>query len=154
MATATLRDNTNNQFTVDYRRKVLALFNIDTVRRDYANISGAEETALAGTLMGIVAATGKYVPCQSDASDGSQVPVVILFEDLSAQAIAATSDDVLMLNGGDVDKGKILFAKTGDALTTLVASAGGDTKSMQDWLISNSKDIVLKTVVDSSEYDN
>jgi len=154
MADASIRNATANQLTVDYQRNRLSLMYTDTVRRDYANISGSEESAVIGTLMGVVAATGKYVPMQSNASNGSQVPVAILFQNIEAAEAAAEIDNILLLNSGDVNSNLLVFAKEGDTLDTLVASAGGDTKSVRDWLIQNCKSLKLVAVEDSSEFDN
>lgn len=152
MATATIRDNTTKQATIDYLRKRLALFGNKTIRRNYANISGALEDVPIGTVMGIVGSTGKYVICKSGATDGSQVPVGIMFEELEDIAIAGTQDDVLILNGGQINKGLLLFDGT-DTLTTMVTALGGDKKSMQDWLINNGVGVELISVTDPSEYD-
>ena len=155
MATsASSRNATRNQITIDYQKKQLALMYPDTVRRDVLNNTGSEADFLVGTIMGVVAASGKYVPMQSDASDGSQVPQAILFDDLEGVANGAEVEDALLLNSGDVNSNLLVFAKEGDTLDTLVTSAGGEAKSIRDWLIQNCKSLKLVAVEDSSEFDN
>ena len=61
--------------------------------RDEVTIAGGTGGAgslVAGTVLGKLTATGKYVPCVETASDGSQTPVAILFD-----AVDATAADVL-----------------------------------------------------------
>ena len=148
------RNITRNQATFDYERKVALLGDNSTRREDYANISGALETVEMYTVMGKVDATGKLVPCDSTAVDGSQVPVAIILDKLEDIAIAGTVDDVLTCNGGSFDKGKLVFQNGTDTLATRVTSQGGDERSMEDWLISSSKGFELVPVSDSSEFDN
>lgn len=154
MADATVRNATTNQITVDYQKKRLSLFDGDTIRKDYANISGAIESAEVGTIMGIVDATQKVVPCQSDATDGSQEPKAILFGQLSEIAIAGEVDNILLLNSGEVNTGLLLFAKSGDTLATVITTTGGDKMTIGDALIKNCKSLKLVEVSDSSEFDN
>lgn len=42
-----------------------------------------------GTLLGLVTATDKYIPCVKTAADGSQVPAAVLAYDLDASAADA-----------------------------------------------------------------
>lgn len=153
MADATLRDNTTSQATIDYQIKRLILKNIETVREDYANISGALESVSVGTLIGKVAATGKVVPHDSTAVDGSQVPIGIMLDNLEDIAIAGTVDGVLIARGGDVDSSLIVFANGTDTLATKCTSTGGDILTIKDWLLARTKLIPI-TVEDSSYFDN
>lgn len=152
---ATLRDATRNQGTIDYLRKKIFLGNNMYVHKDYANISGAEETVVEGTVMGIVGSTQKLVPCLSTATDGSQVPVAILVDELDAIAIAGTADDILVCNGGRIDTNNIVFQNGTDTLATPVTAADSATiKTMEQFLIENGNNFQFITTKDLSEYDN
>ena len=48
----------------------------------YDGSSGGGGVVYAGTVLGIVTASGKYVPCVQSASDGSQTPVAICWDDV------------------------------------------------------------------------
>lgn len=150
----TLRDETRNQGSFDYILKKLLLGKYTTRRINYANISGALETVLPGTVMGRVDATGKLVPMKSDASDGSQQPVCILLDSLESIAIAGTVDNVLVCSGGQIDKNLLVFAKEGDTLATTIEATGGGKKSVEDFLIQNGNEFEFLSVADSSLYDN
>jgi hypothetical protein len=155
MASATIRNATSNQMTVDYdRSRLLIGSGYETKRRNYANISGALETVVEGTVMGIVTATQKLVPCVSTAVDGSQIPVTILLDSLEGIAIAGTVDSVLTIHAGTIRRDKIVFQNGSDTLATVVESTGGDSKTMEDWLIQNMANVEFATVVDSTKFDN
>lgn len=150
----TLRDNTSNQATYDYLKKRLLLGKYTTRRIDYANISGAEESVVVGTVMGRVDATQKLVPCISTAVDGSQQPIGVILDELSAIAIAATVDNVLVCDGGELDAANVIFQNGTDTLQTVVTSTGADVKTMEDFLKQNGNNFEFLTVKDSSEFDN
>lgn len=150
----TIRDNNSNQAAYDYLFKKLLLGKYTTRRIDYANISGALETVDVGTVMGKVNATGKLVPCVSTATDGSQQPVAIILEKLTDVAISGTVDQVLVCDGGEVDKSNLVFKNGTDTLETPVTSTGGDIKTMEDFLIQNGNNFEFLTVNNSSEFDN
>ena len=61
--------------------------------RDRVTIEGGSGGAgklVAGTVLGKITASGKYVPSPHSASDGSQTAIAILFDDVDA-----TLDDVV-----------------------------------------------------------
>jgi hypothetical protein len=107
-------NSTNKQLFTKYNRAKLAIRNIRTVKGSYENTSGDDETYLAGTVFGRIAATGKIIPLEPSASDGSQLPVGILLEDTTV-ADAATVD-LTLINQGDVAEELVVFA---DAYTTV-----------------------------------
>jgi len=149
--TVVLRDNTNNQAAFDYLIKKLLLGKNTFRRIDYANISGAEETLEAGRVMGRVDATQKLVPCISTAVDGSQEPVAILVDALTAIAIAGTVDNVLVADGGDIAIAGLIFDGA-ETLDTVVTATSGAIKTMQDFLIQNGNNFEFLVVNDSSEF--
>lgn len=155
MATdVTIRDNTHNQAAYDYVFKRLLIGEYTTRRIDYANISGALETVVVGTVMGRVDATQKLVPFDSTAVDGSQQPVAILLDGLTDIAIAGTVDNVLVCDGGSIDSAQLVFQNGTDTLQTVCTSTGGDVKTVEDFLKQNGNNFEFLTITDSSEFDN
>lgn len=61
----------------------------DIITNSYT-IAQAAGSVAAGTLLGKIAASGKLVPCNTAATNGSEVPVAIL-----AEAVNATAGDVV-----------------------------------------------------------
>lgn len=154
MATdVTIRDNTRNQAAFDYETSKLLLGKHTTRRIDYANITGALETLAIGTVMGRVDATGKLVQCVSTAVDGSQEPVAVLLDPLTDIAIAGTVDQVLVADGGDINKAALVLSGV-ETLATIVTTTGGNKKSIEDLLIQNGNGFQFLTVKDSSSFDN
>ncbi len=88
-------------------------------RFDNGTFTAAADIVLPmGTVMGRISATGKLIQCKSDASDGSQYPVGILAEEYTvANGVSKT---VSICIGGDVASEKIVFAKAGDTLETVI----------------------------------
>lgn len=148
----TQRDTTPNQVTYDYLLGQLRVRYCQETRKDYANISGAEETLAIGTVMGVVDATQKIVPCKSAAVDGSQVPKFILLEAQEAIAIAGTVDGVLVGTEGEYRLDKVVFDGI-DTKGTVITTTGGDNFTMEDAL-RNYGNIRLIAFEDSSIYDN
>jgi hypothetical protein len=144
----TIRDNTINQAAYDRQLSNLLILNNSFLKGDYANISGAEETVVVGQVLGRVAATQKLVVCKSAAVDGSQFPVAIAVQELSAIAIAGTVDNIAPCNGGKVNENEIVFDGT-DTFATQV-----DGKSMRDHLIANTKGLELLNVLENTDFDN
>ena len=61
----------------------------DIITNTYT-IAQAAGAVAVGTVLGRISASGKLVPCNSGANDGSQVPVAI-----AAEAVNATAGDVV-----------------------------------------------------------
>ncbi len=95
------------------------------------NSTYVDENLVAGTIMGRVSATGKLVPLQSDAADGSQIPVGILNKDWVI--LAGETQAVSICVSGDVAEEELVFTKAGDDLDTVISGRnlrdriGGDT---------------------------
>ena len=69
-----------------------------------ANLAGAP--LLRGTVLGRVTATDKYIPCVKTATDGSQVPAMVLAADTDASAadvVAPAYDE------GEIDAEKLIL---------------------------------------------
>lgn len=148
-----IRNADRNQATYDYTFKKLLVGQYTTKRLTYLNNTGGVDSLAIGTVMGIVTASQRLVPCVSTATDGSQEPVGILLEPLTDIANAATVADVLYCNGGEIDSGQLVFDNGTDTLQTTV-TAGGSTKTIEDFLIQNGNGFQFLTVKDSSSFDN
>ncbi|XHF49429.1 MAG: head decoration protein [Enterobacter roggenkampii] len=59
-----------------------------------------------GTVLGLVAASGKYTQCVKTADDGSQVPVAILVDDVDASSADQNGGLYLM---GEFNQHRIIF---------------------------------------------
>jgi len=147
MATV-IRDDTRNQAAFDRTLTNLLIRNNSFLKSDYANISGALETVVVGQVMGRVATTQKLVVCKSGASDGSQYPVAVMVQELTAVPIAGTVDNIAPCNGGVINVNEIVLDGT-DTLATLV-----NTISMRDHLIANTKGLELIDVLENTDFDN
>lgn len=68
--------------------------------REEGVVNVASETALTiGSVMGKVTATGKYVPRDHAAADGSQVAAAVVIENITVPA--TTDTNVLLMVNGD-----------------------------------------------------
>lgn len=145
--TITERNASANQATYDWQKDNLLIFNNTTINVGYKNISGGAEDVALGQVMGVVAATGKWVVCKSAAVDGSAIPRGVITEALS-QVPDATEKNVTIVNFGKVNKGLITFNGLDD-FDTLVGGI-----RMEDLLIANSKGLELVVISDDSVHDN
>lgn len=59
-----------------------------------------------GTVLGLVAASGKYTQCVKTAEDGSQLPVAILVDDVDASSFDQNGGLYLM---GEFNQHRIIF---------------------------------------------
>lgn len=119
MTTQTNTVNTNSQLYSQRDTSKIFLWNNRYETGTYTNSGYDDVTLAAGTVMGRVTTTGKLTPLESDATDGSQIPVGILHQDYT---VAAGEDQTISIcTAGDVASGKLVFAKTGDTLDTVVS---------------------------------
>lgn len=87
----------------------------------YVNNSGYNPIALkAGTVMGRVGSTGIVVPSISTASDGSQIVLGILGQDLVIASGATVK--ALIFVAGLVAQEQVIFVRPGDNLDTVVSN--------------------------------
>lgn len=105
--------NTGKQLTVNTDTSKIFLWENRYSSGIYNNSSYGTTTLVAGTLMGRVTASGKVVPLNSVATDGSQFPVGILADDF-----------ILVDEGADVS---VPFCIYGDVNAANVIFFGGDT---------------------------
>lgn len=131
-----------------YDHSKIFLFGLrtDTGSFDWEN-TGYDNDLVPGTVLGRVSATGKLVPFDSTASDGSQFPIGILYGDLgtveAGDTLAAACTYAM---AGDVASAKLVFQGT-DTLNTVVSS-----RQVRDWLALLGFKLV--TSVENTAYDN
>jgi len=161
MSDITVVNQTNNQAHFDYSTAKVFVGNnrVNKGLFDEPNGSG-EFTLPLGQVVGRIAATGKYKICVSTATDGSQIPVGIVYDSVT-MAQSATGETIHVAIKGDVVEDKILFSGA-ETLATVVtitddnAVSGGDTTTntriMRDLIQSLGFVIVPST--DLTGYDN
>ncbi|HYG49745.1 MAG TPA: head decoration protein [Flavobacteriales bacterium] len=86
----------------------------------YNNSAYDAVTLKAGTVMGRVTGTGYIKPLRSTYSDGAEIPVGILAEDVEVAGGALTN--LQICNYGDVVEDKLIFDLSTDNLDTTVSS--------------------------------
>lgn len=92
---------------------------------DYYTLTVPANTVYgAGTLLGEVSTTGKLATFRSDATDGSQVPVAILRNEVNNTKDTALELTVSVIILGKVNANRLIFSKPEDNLTTLVPNQG------------------------------
>lgn len=101
-----------------------------------------------GTLLGRVHATGKLVPHDSSASDGSQYPVGILAEDVVVEAGNDLDQEVSMCVAGEVNENAVLLAD-GDDFDTVISA-----KTLRDRIGADTVGIILRATTENTEHDN
>jgi len=99
----------------------------------------------AGTLMGRISGTGYLAPIYAAGADGTQFPVGILAHDVSIDS--GETQEVTIVDGGDVAENKVLFFYSGQTLETVVSS-----RRLRDHL--QAQGIKLVTSTEMTEYDN
>ena len=77
---------------------------------------------LAGTVLGKLTATGKFIPLVTGASDGSQTPAGILFEDVPIGAV--DHKRTLTLRDSEVKAGQLIYPTGADATAKAAINAG------------------------------
>ena len=91
-----------------------------------ANTTSSDVTIQMGTILGRIDATGLLTPMQSTATDGSQKPFGVLMQTTVIPALS-TGTNVTVLIQGDVVANGLIFARTGDSLTTNITyTTSGD----------------------------
>ncbi len=147
MSDVTQRLNNGQQATTDYDLSKIFLWNNRYEKDSYVQNAGYTTLTLkAGTLMGRIASTQGLAPTISGVSDGSQIPVGVLAQDITVLA-GATADNVALCIAGDVNAGKVIFLG-GDAWATVI-----NGKSLRDHLVANSQ-ILLRPVTEMTDFDN
>ena len=133
--------NATENYTPD---RLLGGDSADLVTDQGTIVSG--QTLTRGTVLGKIAASGKYTKCVSTASDGSQIPVAILAIDTDASG----GDKIAPIYvGGEFNSNFIIFGGTDTAATTPL-SAGSAA-----WAATTAKtvgQVVTPTVANGFAY--
>lgn len=140
--------NNGQQLQTNTNLAKLFPFEKEMVPYVYTNSTYDDETLTAGTVMGVVAATGEVVPCESDATDGSQYPCLVLAEDYTIPA--GESINVFCAFSGWVRIDMLVFTKVGDDTETTL-TIGAIVRRFFEIL---SDRFVLQAVTNATNYDN
>jgi len=147
MSTADQTLNTGNQATTNYDVSKIFIFGNQFQKESYNNDGYDPVDLAAGTVMGRVTATGKVVPLQSDASDGSQLPVGILNENHTVNE--GDTVDVAVCIAGSVAEEKVILVKVGDTLNTVI-----DGRRIRDRIAGDTMGIKLVVTDELTGFDN
>jgi len=125
----TTTTQTNNQLTIDYTLKNI-LRGANYFDEGQVTASGSDISLVLGMVMGRVKATGKMIPWDKDATDGSQYPVGLCYLGINETATVTdgTSSYINVISKGRVDAGLINFASE-ETLETVV-----NNRQVRDWL--------------------
>lgn len=147
MSTQTVILNNGQQAILDTDVSKIFVFDNRFETGSRTNSGYDDENLVAGTVMGRVSATGKLVPMQSDASDGSEIPVGILNKDWVIAAGATQAISICV--SGDVVEGKLIFTKVGDDLDTVV-----DGRNYRDRIGGDTVGVKLVPSTENTGFDN
>jgi len=147
MSTATEITKTNNFLHTDYDVSKIFVFSNRYEKATLLNASGGVASFLPGTLMGRIAASGKIVPLESAAVDGSQYPVGVLKTMVTDLAIAGEIE-VNVCIAGDVVENKIILDGS-DTLETII-----ELKRIKDRIKSDTMGIQLVGSAELTGTDN
>jgi hypothetical protein len=129
MSKNTIVKNNGQQMQVQTNLAKLFPYKKEIRQYQYTNSEYDNEDMEAGTVMGVIAATGKVVACKSDASDGSQYPIGVLSEDYSVE-YGDTINVGIAIFDSEVRQDMLIFKKDGDDLDTVVSS-----RRFFEWLL-------------------
>ena len=97
--------------------------------------------------MGRITATGKIKALESDAADGSEIPVGILNKDITISAGDTVNVNICV--AGDVVEDKIVLTKVGDTLETTISS-----RRLKDRIGADTVGDKLVASTEHSDFDN
>lgn len=139
--------NTGQQATTNYDVSKIFTFGNRTQTAVYTNSTGGSVALKAGTVLGKITASGKLLPLQSDAVDGSAIPVGILAHDITvANGVTVT---LTYVNAGDVEESKIILVKVGDTLATAISG-----RTIRDRIMTDTAGMRVVSSTELSGYDN
>lgn len=155
MSTVTTVNQTPNQAHFDYDISKIFVFDNRYTQGTLLNASGASKTFYPGTVLGRIAANGKLIPCDSTATDGSQIPMGILKTEITLGI--AGEDEVNVCIKGDVVSSKLIFvgAETLATVVTIndsVPAATTYTRTMKDLIQSTG--VILVDGDELTGFDN
>lgn len=93
----------------NYSQRNLLIWNnrTNTITLTYTNSSGSDVELLKGMIIGRIAASGLAKQTVSTATDGSQIPIGVLIDDVTIAD--GESADLSICIAGDVDYGMLVF---------------------------------------------
>jgi hypothetical protein len=89
-------------------------------------ITGTAAVSEAGTVLGIITASGKYTASDSTASDGSEVPRAVLLATADSQAADAS---IVIAKTGSFDASQLKFGGT-DTIATAGVKVAMEDKNL------------------------
>lgn len=119
----------SNPLITNYDTSQIFLGRQRTDTASYTNGTGDDVTLAAGTLIGRILtgeSAGKIAVQDSDATDGSQDPIGILYENY--EVADGATETLTYAVGGDVDAGLLTYA-SGDDEDTVIYAVGTDAAS-------------------------
>lgn len=123
MGSQSVTVNTGRQLFVNNDSSQTFIGGTFTRRSESVNNSGyADITILEGTLMGRILSSGVMIPFKSDASDGSQIPRGLMNNTVVIPAGEMIELPIVIM--GEVATNKLVFAKTGDSIATVIGTSG------------------------------
>lgn len=134
----------------NYDTSKIFVWNNRSQTENLANGTGAEKTYDVGLVMGRVFATGALLPSESDAVDGSEIPVGILAETYTIGD--GESTDVSICIGGDVVQNKLVFNNGTDDLETKIVNQ--DNRPYRDAIQGMTLGVKLVPSTELTEEDN
>lgn len=134
MSTATNEGQTRNQLFVNYDISKLFVWKNRYSTGSFTNGTGSELVLPAGTLMGRISATGKIAIMKSGSTDGSQIPIGVLAENITLAN--GVSSDLNFCKEGDVVESKLVFDGTDDLDTEITISAADNVTAIYRDLIA------------------
>lgn len=140
--------NNGQQLQVNTNLAKLFPYEKEMVPYVYTNSTYDDQVLAAGTVLGVVSATGEVVPFESDAADGSQYPCLVLAEDYTVPA--GESINVYCAFKGWVRTAMLVFTKVGDDTETVIA-CGANNRRVFEILQDR---FVLTSVTNATNYDN
>lgn len=147
MSTIDTIDNTDNQMTTNYDVSKIFIWGNRFVGAQYNNDGYAPVTIAEGTVMGRIKTTGKVIPLESDATDGSQYPVGILQRTITVDEGDTVIVDICI--AGDVAQEKVILVKDGDTLETVI-----DNRQIRDRITGDTMGIKLVPGTEQTGFDN
>lgn len=123
MGSQSIPVNTGRQMTINNDSSQTFIGGTFTRRSEYVNNSSYDDVTIAeGTVMGRITTSGVMVPFKSDASDGSQIPRGAMNNTVLVPAGETLELPIVIM--GEVATNKLVFAKVGDSVNTIVTGQG------------------------------
>ncbi len=138
--------NTGQQAITNYNTTKIFVGNNRFENGQYVNSSYDDVTLPGGRLMGRIKTSGKLVPHNSSATDGSQYPVGILNENHVVEA-GDTAQVSICIAGDVVESQVVLYGS--DLMSTVI-----DDKQIRDRIASDTVGIILVGGDELTDYDN